>query len=333
MFSNYKRMKITLPSYLKACDLWDVIEEKSMNDLPRRIREKKEEKTLEVLKKAIHPEIWKLVRDSSSPNHVWKMIECVVSKHESEFLPEEYWVQCFEEDEYIKEESDFEDTLMENQEEHHLDEVKEVEKIKVEVQETREDDENDEVEKTTQEIEEKEFVKHGEEIKDPYVVKDVKVESYVVTMENTFAIKHESEGHLVENHVQGNLFLENFTNCYLQLGVENILSDTGWVNMEEFFGSRESPQGKFKKCEKFKKNECKCRNEKKTMNKLKIMYDHVQIDHKPYTAKEMALTILAIEGGGTQVQEVSNNFMKPLNHEEICKIRTWMCKIKFKRGC
>ena len=68
MFSNYKRMKIVLSSYFKACDLFDVVEEKLSNRLPKTIREKKQEKEIGVLKKAIHSEVWTYIGDSRTPS-------------------------------------------------------------------------------------------------------------------------------------------------------------------------------------------------------------------------------------------------------------------------
>ncbi|GMP56151.1 hypothetical protein CsSME_00020735 [Camellia sinensis var. sinensis] len=93
-------MKIVLSSYFKACDLFDVVEEKLSNRLPKRIQEKKEEKVIGVLKNAIHGRILEI----QEHHHVWKLIDSIVSKHEGKLLPIEYSVQCFEEDEFNKEE-------------------------------------------------------------------------------------------------------------------------------------------------------------------------------------------------------------------------------------
>ena len=89
-FSDYKGIKIVLFSYLQVCDLYDVIEEEPNDGLPKRIREKKEEKTLGGLIKAMHPEVWMYIDgDCNSPYHVWKKIDGVVTKHARK-LPKEH---------------------------------------------------------------------------------------------------------------------------------------------------------------------------------------------------------------------------------------------------
>ncbi|GFZ08393.1 hypothetical protein Acr_20g0002010 [Actinidia rufa] len=79
LFSNFKRKKFVLCSYFKACELWDVVGEEPSSVLPRGIREKKEEKTLGVMKKAIHPEISKDIGETRSPSKVWKMLDFIAS--------------------------------------------------------------------------------------------------------------------------------------------------------------------------------------------------------------------------------------------------------------
>ena len=54
------------------------------------------------------------IGDSRSPSHIWKLIECIVSKHKGKFLPKEYLVQYIEEGEFRKEDCDVEDAPMDD---------------------------------------------------------------------------------------------------------------------------------------------------------------------------------------------------------------------------
>ncbi|KAK2967718.1 hypothetical protein RJ640_028449 [Escallonia rubra] len=105
--------------------------------------------------------------------------------------------------------------------------------------------------------------------------------------------------YFIENHPRelffmtrkDNDFVESRTSYYPQLGVENLLSDTGWVNMEIFFDlkellemSRENGQDPIctqvtKKCQRCNKKMC----------------------HMQYTSKEMAKKIVAFDGIGDWV--------------------------------
>ncbi|KAK2982524.1 hypothetical protein RJ640_027178 [Escallonia rubra] len=102
--------------------------------------------------------------------------------------------------------------------------------------------------------------------------------------------------YFIENHPRelffmtrkDNDFVESRTSYYPQLGVENLLSNTGWVNMEMFFDleellemSRENGQDPIctqatKKCQRCNKKMC----------------------HMRYTSKEMAKKIVALDGIG-----------------------------------
>ncbi|XP_059654891.1 receptor kinase-like protein Xa21 [Cornus florida] len=105
MFSNYKRMRIIMTSYLKACDLWDVVGEEPKNGMSNKLHEKKED----------------------------KMLETIVSNHRGESLPMEYWVQCFENDEFMKDDYEsLEDKVVENEEVYHAKEVEDFGDLKVE---------------------------------------------------------------------------------------------------------------------------------------------------------------------------------------------------------
>ncbi|KAG5532481.1 hypothetical protein RHGRI_026941 [Rhododendron griersonianum] len=131
-WANNRRMQIILSNYFKACDLWDVVGEEPTTDLPRRMREEKEEKALRVLKKAIHLEIWKDIGETRSPSQVWKMLDCIASNLRGKYLLAEYWLQCFEEDKYKQDECGFKDPPFEVGDECYPIEAKELKENRVE---------------------------------------------------------------------------------------------------------------------------------------------------------------------------------------------------------
>ena len=109
MFTNYERLISVLTSYLKACDLFEAVEDNPRCGFPKRIRDKQKEKALKVFKKVIHLRIWMYIGDSRSPCNIWKLLESVISKHKGDVLTVEYWIQDFDEDEFILEDYGCED--------------------------------------------------------------------------------------------------------------------------------------------------------------------------------------------------------------------------------
>ncbi|KAK2977530.1 hypothetical protein RJ640_025711 [Escallonia rubra] len=281
-----------------------------------------------------------------------KAILVIASNRRRDFLPKEYWVQSWEEDEFTNEDGEHleEETLMHDENEFPTSEAKEIEETKAEQEfkafKASENDKLTNGEEPVEKIEESENTDGDdnaqyEEMEDESIDKDVRVHGgqnvnnsgmtfdvslreenvvgsfplyslsnfeeesndYFLMAKNDVIVPQEYAAkvdvlktYFIENHPRelffmtrkDNDFVESRTSYYPQLGVENLLSDTGWVNMEMFFDleellemSRENGQDPIctqvtKKCQRCNKKMC----------------------HMQYTSKEMAKKIIALDGIG-----------------------------------
>ncbi|KAK2992200.1 LOW QUALITY PROTEIN: hypothetical protein RJ640_005687 [Escallonia rubra] len=266
-----------------------------------------------------------------------------------DFLPKEYWVQSWEEDEFTNEDGEHleEETLMQDENKFPTSEAKEIEETKAEQEfKAFKNDKLTNGEEPVEKIEESENTDGDdnaqyEEMEDESIDKDVRVHGgqnvsnsgmtfdvslreenvvrsfplyslsnfeeesndYFLMAKNDVIVPQEYvakvdvlKTYFIENHPgelffmtrKDNDFVEGRTSYYPQLGVENLLSDTGWVNMEMFFDleellemSRENGHDPIctqvtKKCQRCNKKMC----------------------HMQYTSKEMAKKIVALDGIG-----------------------------------
>ncbi|KAK2994630.1 hypothetical protein RJ640_025684 [Escallonia rubra] len=128
--------------------------------------------------------------------------------------------------------------------------------------------------------------------------------------------------YFIENHPRelffmtrkDNDFVESQTSYYPQLGVENLLSDTGWVNMEMFFDleellemSRENGQDPI------------C-----TQRSTKSQRCNKKMPQMQYTSKQMAKKIVALDGIRDPYESGYTAPMRgPPAEETVIDIRQW----------
>ncbi|KAK2974043.1 hypothetical protein RJ640_006235 [Escallonia rubra] len=251
----------------------------------------------------------------------------IASNRRRDFLPKEYWVQSWEEDEFTNEDGEHleEETLMQDENEFPTSEAKEIEETKAEQEfkafKAIENDKLTNGEEPVEKIEESENTDGDdnaqyEEMEDESIDKDVRVHGgqnvnnsgmtfdvslreenvvgsfplyslsnfeeesndYFFLAKNDVIVPQEYAAkvdvlktYFIENHPRelffmtrkDNDFVKSRTSYYPQLGVENLLSDTGKTKAE--WGSA------LEKLEAIPEGQI--------LNKLKISYDSLQDDH------------------------------------------------------
>ncbi|KAK2981063.1 hypothetical protein RJ640_002596 [Escallonia rubra] len=191
------------------------------------------------------PQILTLGFGFDSMTNDYKIV--IASNRRRDFLPKEYWVQSWEEDEFTNKDGEHleEETLMRDENEFHASKGNETEETSDE-QEFKAFKANENEELTNREaqfekIEQSENTDcddnaQYEEMEDESIDKEVKVHRGQNVNNSGMTLKFSLQG---ENVVGSYFFVAKNDVCCPQLGVENLLSDTGWVNMETFFDPEE----------------------------------------------------------------------------------------------